>query len=425
MDQPAYSPVAMPQITVPTGWTLAGLAAGIGLGIVLSGTRALAVMLAVAGPLGSLWLKALQMTIVPLVAGLLVIGVVQAIHAASAGRMARGALGHFVVILSLSAVMGALVMPLLLHVFPIPTGASAALRSAAPVGGAASVPGIAEFVGSLVPANVIAAASTSTMLPVIVFFTLFAIALTRLPPPQEQQMTGLFATLTGAMLVIVGWVLKLAPLGVFALGLGVAAQSGASAIGVLAHYILMVSSVGGLVLIAAYLLATLESRQPLLRFARAMVPAQAVAISTQSSIASLPAMLAACRSLDLRESSGEFVLPLAVAMFRATGPAMNVAVAVYVARLSGVTLSPGALMAGVAVAAIITYGTVSLPNAITFVSTVGPVALAMGVPLGPLALLVAVEMLPDIMRTVGNVTMDVAVTAAVDRRQRAAPRQSE
>jgi len=147
-----------------------------------------------------------------------------------------------------------------------------------------------------------------------------------------------------------------------------------------------------------------------------MVPAQAVAISTQSSLASLPAMIGVCRSLGLRESSGEFVLPLAVAMFRTSGPGMNVAVAIYVARLTGVAVTPATLMAGVAVACILTYGTVSLPNAISFISTVGPIALAMGVPIGPLALLVAVEMLPDIMRTLANVTMDVAVTAVVDRK---------
>jgi len=105
-------------------------------------------------------------------------------------------------------------------------------------------------------------------------------------------------------------------------------------------------------------------------------------------------------------------------MFRATGPAMNMAVAIYVANLTGVSLTPASLMTGVGVAWILTYGTVSLPNAISFIGTVGPIALAMGVPIGPLALLVAVEMLPDIVRTVGNVTMDVAVTAAVDRSTR-------
>ena len=127
-------------------------------------------------------------------------------------------------------------------------------------------------------------------------------------------------------------------------------------------------------------------------------------------------MLGSCRALGVKEASSGFVLPLAVALFRVTGPAMNLAVAIYVAQLTGVTLTPGLLAAGVAVSLLTTLGAPSLPGTISFVTSVGPIALAMGVPIGPLALLIAVEMLPDIMRTVGNVTMDVAVTASVDRR---------
>jgi len=73
------------------------------------------------------------------------------------------------------------------------------------------------------------------------------------------------------------------------------------------------------------------------------------------------------------------------------------------------------LIAGLAVALVTTIGSVSLPGSISFVTSIGPIALAMGVPIGPLALLVAVEMLPDIMRTLANVTADVALASATDR----------
>jgi len=140
-----------------------------------------------------------------------------------------------------------------------------------------------------------------------------------------------------------------------------------------------------------------------------------VAISTQSSLASLPAMLGVCGVLGVRENVTDFVLPLAVAIFRATSPAMNLGVAIYVAHLTGVELTPATIAAGAAVALVTTVGSVSLPGTISFVTSIGPIAIAMGVPVEPLALLVAVEMLPDVMRTLGNVTMDVAVTATVDR----------
>ncbi|MFM2371852.1 MAG: hypothetical protein RIS85_1574, partial [Pseudomonadota bacterium] len=122
------------------------------------------------------------------------------------------------------------------------------------------------------------------------------------------------------------------------------------------------------------------------------------------------------RDLDVRESTSEFVMPLAVALFRATSPAMNLAVAIYVAHLYGIAVPPLMMVAGGLVAVLVSLSSVSLPGSISFVASVGPIAIAMGVPVEPLALLVAVEMLPDLMRTLGNVTMDVAVTAAVDAR---------
>ncbi len=140
----------------------------------------------------------------------------------------------------------------------------------------------------------------------------------------------------------------------------------------------------------------------------------AAPISTQSSLASLPAMLAATRRLGVRESTSDFVLPLAVAIFRGTSPAMNLGVAIYAAYLTGTPLSVPALAAGVVVAFLVSLSSVSLPGTLSFIISVGPIAMAMGVPVAPLGLLVAVEMLPDLMRTLGNVTMDVAVTAAVD-----------
>ena len=126
-------------------------------------------------------------------------------------------------------------------------------------------------------------------------------------------------------------------------------------------------------------------------------------------------MLAACRTLGIRERSADFVLPLAVALFRMTSPTMNLAVVIYVAHLTGTPLPPATLAIGVVVAVMASFSTVGLPGTISFITTIGPIAIAMGVPIAPLGLLVAVELLPDLMRTVGNVTADTAVAAAIDR----------
>jgi proton glutamate symport protein len=215
--------------------------------------------------------------------------------------------------------------------------------------------------------------------------------------------------------VVISWVLWLAPVGVFALAFVVGAGAGGAAFTGLLHYIILVSALGLLVTIAGYAIATFAGGVPIAAFAKAMIAPQAVAISTQSSLASLPAMLASARILGLRERVADITLPLAVALFRATGPAMNIGVALYIAHWFGIEIGATELIAGTAVAAVMSYAAVSLPGTITFFTSIAPIAMAMGVPIAPLALLVAVETIPDIFRTVGNVTLDVAVTSAVDR----------
>ncbi len=400
-------------IRLPVWWTFGGLVAGLLAGWALADNALLDAVLAAAQPVGSLWLRALQMTIIPLVAALLILGITQMAQAASAGKAARLMLGLVFGLLLLSGAVATLAMPALLAIFPIPASASGML--AAGNTQAQQVPVIGDFITSLIAPNIIAAAAETAMLPLTIFFAMFALAMVRLPGEQRETLLRFFRALANTMLTIIGWVLWAAPVGVFALALGVAARSGGGAFAALGHYILTVSAVGTCVLLGAYLLALLAGRISPLRFARAMIPAQAVAISTQSSLASLPAMLASAGTLGIRERTADFVLPLAVAIFRATSPAMNLAVVIYVAALAGVELSPMMMIVGIAVAFIISIGSVSLPGSISFVVSIGPIAIAMGVPVEPLALLVAVEMLPDIMRTLANVTMNVAVTAAVDR----------
>jgi Na+/H+-dicarboxylate symporter len=401
------------QIKLPAAWTFAALIAGLLLGWALAGGPAEASAAAIAGPVGTVWLRALQMTIVPLVAALLVGGVAQMVATARAGPVARRTLLTFFIVLFAGTVFAAFATPALLGAFPIPGRAAAALaaESTAPQ----VVPGIGAFFESLVADNVFAAAAQTAMLPLVVFFVALGVAITRLPEPQRELMLRLFEALGNAMLTIIGWVLWAAPAGVFALALTVGLASGGGAFAALAHYIVLVAGLGLVVMVAGYLVGTFGGRVGPVRFARALLPAQAVAISTQSSLASLPAMLQSCRLLAVRETTADFVLPLAVAVFRATSPGMNLGVAIYVAYLTGVELTPAAIAAGVAVALVTTVGSVSLPGAISFVTSIGPIAFAMGVPVEPLALLVAVEMLPDIVRTLGNVTMDVAVTVTVDR----------
>jgi Na+/H+-dicarboxylate symporter len=405
---------SFPEIRVPAALTFAALVLGFVAGTLVRGTSAEAPLLAIAAPAGTLWLRALQLTILPLVIGLVYTGISQTLAAAGGGQMARRAVTLFCLILLASGTMSVLLSTTLLGLFPIPASAAAALSGGAADAG--KVPGAAQILSAMMPDNIFAAAAAGAMLPMVLFVALFALAATRLGEAPRRALGEVFEGLAGAMMVIVGWVLMLAPIGVLGLAMALGAKLGGDAVGALAHYILVVSAAGLVVLIAGFVLAVTLGRQRLMDFARALLPVHAVAVSTQSSLACLPAMLAASRKLGVREATADFVLPLAVAIFRATSPAMNLAVAIYAAHLTGTSLTPLTLAAGVLVAFLVSLSSVSLPGTISFVVSVGPIAMAMGVPVAPLGLLVAVEILPDLMRTLANVTMDVAVTTAVDRR---------
>lgn len=394
---------------------LAALFAGLVLGILFdTGDHALT---EAADVVGTLWLNGLRMTVIPLVVALLITGIVQTAAAARAGKLTLRAVITMMVILWCSAIMSAFVTPALLIAFPLPVEAGEALKSAlstAPDTG--EVKPFSEFLRAIIPTNPFAAAANDAVLPLMIFTITFAFAVTRLPDTKRATIGGFFEAVADAMIIMIGWVLVLAPIGVFALAFVVGAKAGAAAFGALAHYVAIVAAVGSVVWIAAFGIAVFGGRRNPITFLRAAIPAQAVAISTQSSLVSLPAMLKGVKAVGVPDATADVVLPLAVAIFRATGPAMNLAVAIYVAHWVGVDLPPWALAAGVAAAAITTLGAVSLPGTITFVSSIAPICLAMGVPVEPLALLIAVETFPDIMRTLGNVTMDMAVTTAVSER---------
>jgi Na+/H+-dicarboxylate symporter len=400
---------------------LAGLAAGIALGAVWdwAGWPSMAQAVAGAEAVGGLWLDALKMTIVPLVFSLIVSGIVSTTHAAAAGRVTGRSILLFAILLPAGAVASALVTPLLLVLWPIPEQAAAALVAATPPPGAVPVAatGPFDFIRSFIAPNVIEAAAGGAMLALAVFALIFGFAITRIEPARRHGLRTFFEGIAEAMLVIVGWVLMVAPIGVFALAFVVGAQTGFDSLGAFAHYVAIVSLALIVITLLAYPLAVFGGRIHLAAFARAMIPAQSVAISTQSSLASLPAMIEAARGpLAQPPQVVGITLPLAVSLFRFTSPAGNMAVAIYLAGLHGIDLSFWQLAAGVVVAAIVSVAAVGIASAVTFFAMMAPICLAMGVPIELLALLIAVETIPDIFRTIGNVTADVAVTTVVGSR---------
>jgi len=421
------SEVKSPQIRGPKPWlVLSALVVGLLLGMLSPGLSdpLRSGVASTASIVGGLWLKGLTMTVVPLIIGLLVTGIAESAQAAKGGRIAGRAVLWIVVLSTASAIIGMALMLLLLRLVPLSDSSIGALRqamnSAQPVHVQAAGGSVDAFFRGLVPENIVSAAANADILPLVVFTVLFALAISRIAAPRRASLVTFFAALTDAFLVIIGWILWLAPVGVLALAFGLGAAAGGAAFEALVHYILLVSGVGVVITVAAYPLAVLVGRIPLQRFAKALLPPEGIAISTRSSLACLPAMLTSARQLGIRDDVVDVSLPIAVALFRATGPAMNTAVAVYVAYAVGLEPGPGAILAATAVGAVMSYPAISLPGEISYISSIAPIALALGAPIAPLGLLVAVEMIPDIVRTLGNVAHDVTLATLVDRDQRPA-----
>jgi Na+/H+-dicarboxylate symporter len=366
---------------------------------------------------GTLWLNALRMTIVPLVFAMLVTAAVSAAATAAAGGVAARALVAFVVLLVTGALFATAATHVLLELSPVLPDGIAAIRTGLGVASEPlpDVPPLADWLQGLVPANPLRAAVDDAMVPLVLFALLFGFAAARLGGESRDHLVGFFQALGDVMLTLVRWVLLVGPVGVFALSLVLGLRTGLGAAGALVHYVLVVSATCLLITLALYALVPLAGIR-LRSFAHAAGAGQVVGFSTQSSLAALPAMIdGARRHLGVPSSVTGFVLPLAVAMFRYTSPAANIAVAMYLAACYG--LEPSLVEVGVTVlvATVVSFGAVSLPGQVSFLTSCIPICMALGVPVEALPLLLAVESVPDIFRTVGNVTADVAVTAYVGR----------
>lgn len=390
---------------------LAALVLGWASGTVIAGTGIADGAAAIATPIGQLWLDALTMTVVPLVFALLVTGVIAAVAHASGGAVALRALLWFAAMLLLTSLLCAAVTSGALLILPVPQ-AAAALR---PGAHDALVPQAQNWLAAIAPMNPVRAAAETAMVPLVFFALIFGFAASRIEPDLRHSLARAFDAISRTMLQIVQWVLVVAPLGVFALAVGVGIRTGAGGAGVLAHYVAVVVVAALATLLLAYVVVAVAGGMTPLAFARAVLPSQAIALSTQSSLASLPAMVEASRELGIDRSAAGVVLPLAVSLFRATSAGANVAVAVYLAHIHAVPLGIGSLIAGAAIAAVVSIAAVGLPAQVSFFAIIAPVCIVMGVPVVLLPLLLAIETLPDLFRTVGNVTWDLAIARIVGR----------
>jgi Na+/H+-dicarboxylate symporter len=371
---------------------------------------------------GEIWLRALQMTAIPLLTALLITGIAGAGDVVASGRTAARSLTLIIGTVLVMTALGVAVIFGFLALWPVaPEAREALIAGVGAMGGNAPAtppPPLREWLINVIPTNPFAATAQGAILSIVIFVMLFALAITRLPAERRAPLLTFFDSMLQAMMVMVGWVLKFAPIGAFTLAIGVGLHGGAGAAGAIVQYVLLEVACGVAIILAIYPLAAILARISPLRFARAVAPVQVVAASTQSSLASLPAMLRAAQGpLAVPPRVAGVTLPIAVSIFKVTSAAMNLAVVLFSAHVLGIPVTAGTLVAGFIVACLVSFGVAGIPGASSFFASVVPIALAMGVPTTLLALLIAVEVIPDLFRTVGNVTADVAVTKIIAQRE--------
>lgn len=369
-------------------------------------------------PVGRLWLNALQMTVVPLVAALVIVGINAAADAAASGRNARVAMAVFAVLLAVCGAFAAVAAPAFLSLMPRDEAQVALFRAAIQAPEVLpQAPSFGLWITSVIPSNAIAAAAASAMLPLVVFSMFFGFALTRLEPERRARMLELVRTIGDTMLVVVRWVLWAAPLGVFALVLAVCAHVGLGVLAALGYYIALQCTLYIAITVLMYAVAMLVAGERLRRFAAALLPVQAIAASTQSSLASLPVMVDSARQrLGYPLAVTSLVLPMAVSLFRIASPTQYLSVVIFIAWMYGVELGAAQLSIAVGLSIVISMGSVGLPGQVSFMTNNLPVTQAMGLPVEPLGVLLAVDTIPDVFATVANTTGQVTATGVVARR---------
>lgn len=373
----------------------------------LGGGAAFPQFAAAISPVGTVWVKAISALVVPLVVALLVTSIASLADVRAVGRIGIRAIAVFLALLGAGAVVVALVTPSLLTMLGVSHASAGILPSApAALSAAPARVGFWEWVAALIPANPLAAAVNGELLPVVVFTVAFAIAVTRLSVESRTYVVGFFRGVSEAVLELVRWVLWTAPLGVFGLAYALGARTGLGSAHLVVALWIIVAAACAVYMVALYILAVAVGKVPLVKFARAIAPAQIVAFSSRSSLATLPAMIEAGETrLSLPPAITGFLLPLAVSTFKLGATISITTSSLFLARVYGVPISPAQLTSIAISAVLLSFSVPGVPGGVLLI--IVPVLAAVGIPAEGVGILLAVDVIPDMFRTLTNVTADM------------------
>lgn len=367
-------------------------------------------------PLGALWVKAITALVTPLVVALIIVGIASLADARSVGQLGARALIVFLALLVVGSALAALVTPLLLTLLHVTHASIGQLGSATVtrVDVTRAVPGFWGWIDALIPGNPFAVAANGPLLPLVVFAVAFALATAQLAAQQRSYVVGFFRGVADAMLVLVRWVLWTAPAGVFALAYALGAHTALGSARLLVSFVLLVASACLVLLAALYVIAVAVGRVSLSNWTRTILRAQVVAFSTRSSLAALPAMIEAGETgLALPPAVVGFVMPLSVSTFKLGATVGITAGTLFLARLYGIALTPAQMMSVAVSSTLLSVSIPGIPAGVILV--IAPVLTAIGVPAEGIGILLAMDAIPDMFRTLTNVTADLVAAVVVAR----------
>ena len=376
-------------------WIGLGLVLGlaVGLGAAAGGPGWLGALARGSAPFGQLFINAIRMVVIPLVVALVFSSVARAGASSQLGRLGR--------------VTGMGYLGLLVPAIAIGMGVTAFALRFTPKAPAPEVdgptvpelPGVVDFLVSLVPSNPFAAAASGALLPLIVFTLLFALAASRLDGERRARMAAGAQDIADALIVLVRWVLWLAPIGVFGLIAPATAKLGWGLVASLGVFALSVIAALALYVALVYLPTVALARLSPARFLGGTVRAASLAFATTSTAAAIPVSLQdTTENLGVAPDVADLLIPFGASVFRPGSALFQGAAIVFLAHLYGVELG----FAGYAGALLATL-VVSL--------TVAPV------PSAGLGLLLAIDRIPDMFRSAVNVWGQIAVAALAGRAQ--------
>jgi Na+/H+-dicarboxylate symporter len=390
---------------------LAGLVAGLALGLAASATGSPLLMAAATGvePLGVLFIRALQMVVIPLVMAVVFTGVARLGDLRTLGRVGGTALGFIVFTTIPAVVMGMSAMGLALRWVPdvpVPEGEAVVTSE---------VPGVVDFLVGLVPRNPFAAAAAGELLPLLVFAVLFGAATGALSSAHREQLVELADAVGQAFIKLVMWILWTAPVGIFALAAPATARMGLGLLQSLAVFVAAVVVALFVFMTLVYLPAVVVlGRMSPGRFIRGTLASYTMCFTTTSSVATLPVLLRDAPELGVSSSVADLVLPLAAALNRAGSGLFQGASVVFLAHLFGIDV-PGGVWVGAALACFFAASTVApIPSA--SIMTLAPALDVVGVPLAGLGLLLGVDRVPDMFRSGTNATGHMAAAVVTQGR---------